>query len=255
TRSNRLPLWRRARFGYRNSLEVPVDDQSGTDRYDRPVHRSAQKTGRRHFRPRLRTNCALDSQGQALLGARLRHFFRAPAPRPRRLQSAHQRAHDHSGGPHRRLSSRAAAEEGSLTTAASKADERDPPRDLPHDQTTPGVIVSHRALSLILLVVALVAGGVLRFYDLGALEMSPDEGASWAAASAPTAAEVIARQPALNPGALPIHDLMLHEWIALFGTSMTAMRAMSAAFGLVSILLVYLVCCELFELDSGKESA
>ena len=117
------------------------------------------------------------------------------------------------------------------------------------------MIVSHRALSLILLVVALVAGGVLRFYDLGALEMSPDEGASWAAASAPTAAEVIARQPALNPGALPIHDLMLHEWIALFGTSMTAMRAMSAAFGLVSILLVYLVCCELFELDSEKESA
>ena len=51
--------------------------------------------------------------------------------------------------------------------------------------------------------------------------MSPDEGASWAAASAPTAAEVIARQPALNPGELPIHDLMLHGWIALFGSSMT----------------------------------
>ena len=76
--------------------------------------------------------------------------------------------------------------------------------------------------------------------------MSPDEGASWAAASAPTAAEVIARQPALNPGELPIHDLMLHGWIALFGSSMTAMRALSAVFGVVSILLVYLVVCELF---------
>ena len=77
--------------------------------------------------------------------------------------------------------------------------------------------------------------------------MSPDEGASWAAASAPTAAEVIARQPALNPGELPIHDLMLHGWIALFGSSMTAMRSLSAVFGVVSILLVYLVVCELFE--------
>ena len=77
--------------------------------------------------------------------------------------------------------------------------------------------------------------------------MSPDEGASWAAASAPSAAEVIARQPALNPGELPVHDLLLHAWIALFGSSLAAMRALSAAFGVASILLVYLVVCELFE--------
>ena len=77
--------------------------------------------------------------------------------------------------------------------------------------------------------------------------MSPDEGASWAAASAPTAAEVIARQPSLNPGELPIHDLMLHGWIALFGSSMTAMRSLSAMFGIFSILLVYLVVFELVD--------
>ena len=76
--------------------------------------------------------------------------------------------------------------------------------------------------------------------------MSPDEGASWAAASAPTAAEVIARQPLLNPGELPVHDLMLHGWILLFGSSLSAMRSLSAAFGTFSILLVYLVVCELF---------
>jgi mannosyltransferase len=94
--------------------------------------------------------------------------------------------------------------------------------------------------------VALAAGAALRFTNLGSLEMSPDEGASWAAASAPTAAEVIARQPALNPGELPVHDLLLHEWIALFGSSLATMRALSAAFGVASILLVYLVVCELF---------
>ncbi len=77
--------------------------------------------------------------------------------------------------------------------------------------------------------------------------MSPDEGASWAAAVAQTAHEVIARQPSLNPGELPIHDLMLHGWIALFGSSLTAMRALSAALGVASILLVYFCVCELFE--------
>jgi len=77
--------------------------------------------------------------------------------------------------------------------------------------------------------------------------MSPDEGASWAAASAPSATEVIARQPSLNPGELPIHDLMLHGSIALFGSSLAAMRALSAFFGVAAILLVYLVVCELFQ--------
>jgi mannosyltransferase len=95
--------------------------------------------------------------------------------------------------------------------------------------------------------VALAAGAAFRFTNLGSLEMSPDEGASWAAASAPSAAEVIARQPALNPGELPVHDLSLHAWIAFFGSSLAAMRALSAAFGVASILLVYLVVCELFE--------
>jgi mannosyltransferase len=103
--------------------------------------------------------------------------------------------------------------------------------------------------------VALAAGGALRFYNLGALELSPDEVTSWAAASAPTVSEVIARHRTLNPGELAIHDLTLHGWIALFGTSPAAMRALSAAFGVVSILLVYLVVCELFAPGSKGESA
>ena len=85
--------------------------------------------------------------------------------------------------------------------------------------------------------------------------MSPDEAASWAAASAPTAAEVIARQPSLNPGELPVHDLLLHGWIALFGSSIAAMRALSAALGVLSIALVYIVVIELFATGSEKDSA
>jgi len=101
---------------------------------------------------------------------------------------------------------------------------------------------------------ALVVGGFFRFADLGALEMSADEGASWAAASASSVAEVIALQPALNPGKLPIHDLMLHGWIALFGESLPAMRALSALLGVVSIALVYFVTRELFFSEPGAGS-
>ena len=101
---------------------------------------------------------------------------------------------------------------------------------------------------------ALAVGACFRFADLGALEMSADEGASWAAASASSVAEVIVLQPALNPGKLPIHDLMLHGWIGLFGESLPAMRALSALLGVVSIALVYFVTRELFFSEPGTES-
>lgn len=105
-----------------------------------------------------------------------------------------------------------------------------------------------------MLVFALVLGGFLRFANLGGLEMSPDEGASWGAASAPYLSQVIARQAQLNPGKLPIHDLMLHGWIAIFGGSLTAIRAMSAALGTLAILLVYFVARELFALNAVADS-
>jgi mannosyltransferase len=59
-------------------------------------------------------------------------------------------------------------------------------------------------------------------------------------------AEVGVRHRELNPGELPIYDSTLHEWTAVFGTSPFAMRAMSASFGVVSIVFVYLVVNELF---------
>ena len=65
--------------------------------------------------------------------------------------------------------------------------------------------------------------------------MSADEGATWAAADAPSIGEVIAIQQTHNPGKLPLHDLMLHGWIALFGDGLAAMRSLSALFGLVTI--------------------
>jgi mannosyltransferase len=96
------------------------------------------------------------------------------------------------------------------------------------------------------LIVALTVGAALRFANLGALEISPDEATSWAAASPSSVAEVSVRHAELNPGELPIYDLTLHGWIVVFGTSPFALRAMSATFGVATILLVYLVAYQLF---------
>ena len=99
---------------------------------------------------------------------------------------------------------------------------------------------------------ALVLGAALRLMHLGTREFSPDEGASWAAASAPTIADVIAQQAIVNPGKLAIHDLMLHAWMATFGQSLFAMRALSALLGTISIGLVCFVAREMFAEDEDS---
>ena len=102
--------------------------------------------------------------------------------------------------------------------------------------------------ALALLLVALLAGTYLRFNHLGALKMSADEGATWAAADAPSIREVVALQQTHNPGKLALHDLMLHGWIAIFGDGLFAMRSLSALFGLVTIILMVPLTRELFRI-------
>jgi mannosyltransferase len=90
-----------------------------------------------------------------------------------------------------------------------------------------------------LLAVALVIGTGVRSHRLGCAQMDIDEGASWAGASAPTLGEVVARERQMDPGKLALYDLMLHEWIGVFGDGLSAMRAMSAALGTIAIVLVF----------------
>jgi len=79
--------------------------------------------------------------------------------------------------------------------------------------------------------------------------MSADEGASWAAASAPNVGEVLRLQAQLNPGKLALHDLAAHAWIGAFGDGLVSMRAMSAALGTFAIVMVFLVGRELMLLS------
>jgi Dolichyl-phosphate-mannose-protein mannosyltransferase len=108
-------------------------------------------------------------------------------------------------------------------------------------------------LSVFALAAALLVGGFLRFFQLGRADLTPDEAYSWAAAAAPSAAEVVRLQAKLNPGKLAVHDLALHAWIGAFGAGVTAMRALSAVLGTIQIALVFWVAREIFLLARPGE--
>ena len=114
---------------------------------------------------------------------------------------------------------------------------------------------SPRALALELLALALVLGVVMRFRVLGLAELSADEGASWAAASAPDMTAVVAMEHWLDPGKLPIYDLLLHGWIRVFGDGLVAMRAMSAVLGTIAIVLVFAAVREVCRSMGGQPGA
>jgi mannosyltransferase len=94
------------------------------------------------------------------------------------------------------------------------------------------------------LAAALALGTFLMAFRLGADELSGDEALSWAAASAPTIAQMVAIQHQINSGKLAFHELLLREWMRVFGTGEAAMRALSVMFGLMSLWLVYLLTAE-----------
>jgi hypothetical protein len=103
---------------------------------------------------------------------------------------------------------------------------------------------STRLFAFVLLAVALIVGAHLRFHRLARFDMSGDEGASWAAASAPSLQQVADIERRGDPGKLALYDVLLHEWIADFGDSLFAMRAMSAALGTIAIVLVFIAVRE-----------
>lgn len=108
---------------------------------------------------------------------------------------------------------------------------------------------SERLGGIALQVLAIALGGFLRFSNLGGREMSADEGASWAAASASSVRQVLQLQPRLNPGKFAVHEIALHGWIRLFGDGLVAMRTLSALAGTLGIVAVFFLTRELFGLN------
>jgi mannosyltransferase len=103
---------------------------------------------------------------------------------------------------------------------------------------------STRLFAFVLLAVALIIGAYLRLHRLARFDLTGDEGASWAAASAPGVMQVAKRERRFDPGKLALYDELLHGWIGVFGDSLFAMRSMSAILGTIAIALMFLTVRE-----------
>jgi len=110
-------------------------------------------------------------------------------------------------------------------------------------------------LNALILAAAVLAGGWLRFYALGASDMTADEAPSWLAASAPTVAQVLHLGLQLNPGKLAAHDVALHFWMLAFGDDIASIRALSAVLGTLAIAVVFVVTRALFATEADSEAS
>jgi mannosyltransferase len=113
-------------------------------------------------------------------------------------------------------------------------------------------LTSHVTAGRALLVTALGAGIILRFYRLDALSMSADEGAAWAAAVEPVS-RLLRLQPQLDSGKLALYDLLLHYWIGIFGDSLRSTRSLSAVADTISIALIFAVVRELYQAFADRQ--
>src|ERR1700722_14265920 len=91
---------------------------------------------------------------------------------------------------------------------------------------------------------AVVLGAILRFFRLGAHELSIDESLSWAESSGHNVKAVLHVQHQLDSGKFPIYELAQHGWMRIFGESEAAMRALPALIGCLSIMMVYVLGVE-----------
>jgi uncharacterized membrane protein len=106
------------------------------------------------------------------------------------------------------------------------------------------------------LLIAVAVGTILRFFRLGGHELSIDESLSWAESSEHNIRAVLRVQHQLDSGKFPIYEIVQHGWMRLFGESETAMRALPALIGSLSIVLVYVLAKEvLLALGGGMESS
>ncbi len=101
------------------------------------------------------------------------------------------------------------------------------------------------------LLTAVVLGTILRFFRLGARELSIDESLAWAESAAPSVGGVLRVQHELDSGKFPVHELALHGWMRFFGESEAAMRALPALIGSLSIVLMFFLAVEVLLAGGG----
>ncbi|MBS3139031.1 glycosyltransferase family 39 protein [Candidatus Woesearchaeota archaeon] len=96
----------------------------------------------------------------------------------------------------------------------------------------------NRNLAFLLVIVLL--GTALRFYDIGAESLWTDEMLSVDHARQPSVGEVIEHVRA-KEAAPPLHYVFLHYWVMAFGDSDVSVRVPSVIFSIASIILLYVI--------------
>ena len=108
---------------------------------------------------------------------------------------------------------------------------------------------SEHKQSLLLLLLIMLLGAFLRFYDLGAESIWYDE-ASAINLSLQNLSTVL-RDCATTQTHPPLYFILLHYWIKLFGISEIATRSLSAIFGVMSVWVIYGVGSSLYNRKVG----
>jgi mannosyltransferase len=108
------------------------------------------------------------------------------------------------------------------------------------------------SMKLCLLLLILLAAASLRIYRIGAESLWVDEIISIRQAQVPFLETISAVAMDVH---VPFYYLVLNGWVHLFGISEFSTRLLSALFGTISVLLIYLVGKELFSEKVGLISA
>jgi hypothetical protein len=122
-----------------------------------------------------------------------------------------------------------------------------------NDKLLPG---NRRERARVALLAAVAIGTILRFFRLGAHELSIDESLSWAESSGHNIKAVLRVQRQLDSGKFPIYEIAQHGWMRIFGDSEAAMRALPALIGSLSIVLVFILGVEvMLAADEGLSAS
>jgi len=98
-------------------------------------------------------------------------------------------------------------------------------------------VLAPRAIAAGLTAAAVLSAVVLRWFHLGRLSLSYDEGfTAWASSLSPADIVRVFAQSDATP---PLHYLLEHYWVGLFGNSEYALRSLSALLGTLSLPVFY----------------
>jgi mannosyltransferase len=111
-----------------------------------------------------------------------------------------------------------------------------------------------RSVALGLLAILAVAAG-LRFWNLDAASLWYDEVVTMQVARAERTAAMIERLDRIDGTRAPLHPLVLHAWLRLFGPSDLAGRAFSALCGLAAVAVVFFIGRRAYDDRTGIWSA